>query len=114
MAALANLLERESELAELELAQRRALDGDGCFVVIEGAAGIGKTSLLRALRDQAAAGGLSVLSARGTELEQTLPYGVVRQLFERRLVRASAEERAEALAGAASACGVRARGTPRR
>src|SRR5918998_1723524 len=62
MAALANLLERESELAELELAQERALEGEGRFVVIEGAAGIGKTSLLRAVRDQASAG-LPLLAA---------------------------------------------------
>ena len=102
MAAVAELLERESELAELELAQERALAGEGRFVVVEGAAGIGKTSLLRAVRDQASAGGAAVLTARGTELEQTLPYGVVRQLFERALVRSSAEERAEALAGAAA------------
>lgn len=71
-------------------------------MVIEGAAGIGKTSLLRAVRDQAGSGPLTVLRARGTELEQTLPYGVVRQLFERALVRSSAEERADALAGAAA------------
>ena len=46
-------------------------------------------------------GALTVLRARGTELEQTLPYGIVRQLFERAVVRASPEERADALAGAA-------------
>jgi DNA-binding CsgD family transcriptional regulator len=101
MAALENLLERESELAELELALKRALEGEGSCVLIEGTAGIGKTSLLRALRDQAAVGALTVLRARGTELEQTLPYGIVRQLFERAVVRASPEERADALAGAA-------------
>ena len=102
MAAVANLLERESELAELELARGRALEGEGRFVVIEGAAGIGKTSLLRAVRDAAGASAMTVLSARGTELEQTLPYGVVRQLFERAVMRSSAEEREEALAGAAA------------
>ena len=103
MAAVANLLEREPELAELERVLARAGEGEGCAVVIEGAAGIGKTSLLRAVRDQAAAGGeWTVLTARGTELEQTLPYGVVRQLFERVVARASAEERGELLAGAAA------------
>src|SRR5688500_3016024 len=101
MATLENLLERESELGELELALQRTLEGEGRCVVIEGAAGIGKTSLLRAVRDQAAARALRVLRARGTELEQTLPYGIVRQLFERTVVRASPEERADALAGAA-------------
>ncbi|MDQ4048247.1 MAG: AAA family ATPase, partial [Actinomycetota bacterium] len=102
MAAVGTLLERDSELGELELALERAASGEGRCVVLEGAAGIGKTSLLRALRDHAAGAGLTVLSARGTELEQTLPYGVVRQLFERALVRSSAAERQEALAGAAA------------
>ena len=102
MAAVANLLERESELAELELACERALEGEGRFVVVEGAAGIGKTSLLRALRDQARGASATVLGARGTELEQTFPYGVVRQLFERAVMRSSPAEREQALAGAAA------------
>ena len=102
MAAVATLLERESELAELAEAQQSALDGDGRCVVVEGAAGIGKTSLLRVVRRRADAGEATVLSARGTQLEQTLAYGVVRQLFERAVLRSSPVERDEALAGAAA------------
>jgi DNA-binding CsgD family transcriptional regulator len=97
-----SLLERESELAALDAAIERALAGEGRCVLIEGAAGIGKTRLLRAVRGRAADAGLEVLIARGSELEQTLPYGVVRQLFERIVARAAPEERAELLAGAAS------------
>jgi DNA-binding CsgD family transcriptional regulator len=95
------LLERESELAALDEAIRAASAAEGRLVVVEGAAGIGKTSLLREARERGAARGLRVLTARGSELEQTFPYGVVRQLFERAVARSSPEEREELLAGAA-------------
>ncbi|GIE33170.1 LuxR family transcriptional regulator [Actinoplanes italicus] len=51
------LLERESELSELGEVARRALDGHGSVVLITGEAGIGKSSLVEALR--------SVLPAEG-------------------------------------------------
>ncbi|WP_045742115.1 ATP-binding protein [Actinoplanes rectilineatus] len=44
------LLEREHELAELGAAARRARDGHGCVVLVTGEAGIGKSSLVSALR----------------------------------------------------------------
>jgi len=44
--------------------------GDGGLTMIEGPAGIGKTSLLRAVRAQAEQAGMRVLSGRGSELEQ--------------------------------------------
>jgi len=44
------LLEREPELAELRAAARAAADGHGRVVLLHGEAGIGKTSLIRALR----------------------------------------------------------------
>src|SRR6266508_4663144 len=56
--------------------------GEGSFLVVEGPAGIGKSSLLAAGRARAGAAGLSVLQARGSELEQAFAYGLVRQLFE--------------------------------
>lgn len=51
--------------------------------MVEGPRGLGKTSLLRSLRDEAAAQGFKVLHARGNELERSFPWAVVRQLFER-------------------------------
>ena len=102
MDVAAPLLEREAELAALEAALARARLGEGGCVVIEGAAGMGKTSLLRALRARAEGNGLRLLTARGSELEQTLPYGVARQLLERAVARAAPEERADALSGAAA------------
>ena len=52
-------------------------------------------------RRRAAASGLVVLSARGSELEREYPFGVVRQLFEPHL--ADPMERARSLSGAAAA-----------
>jgi DNA-binding CsgD family transcriptional regulator len=70
-------------------------------VLIEGAAGIGKTALLSVLGQQARTGGVTVLSARAGELEREFPYGVARQLFESHLHRASATRRRRLLRGAA-------------
>jgi DNA-binding CsgD family transcriptional regulator len=91
------LLERDSDLAAAE----QVLDSGG-LLIIEGGAGIGKTSLLDAIVG-AAETGREVLSARGSELEADFPFGVVRQLFERRLARASPRELSRLLAGPASA-----------
>lgn len=92
------LLEREEELATLETVLTA-----GGVLVIEGGAGIGKTSLLMAGGERAAELGHEVLRARGSELEAGFAFGVVRQLFERRLAGASGDERPTLLAGPASA-----------
>ena len=47
--------------------------------------------------------GYEVLRARGSELEAGFAFGVVRQLFERRLASAGGDEREALLAGAAAA-----------
>ncbi|WP_028063390.1 AAA family ATPase [Solirubrobacter soli] len=75
------LLEREDELARLAAALAGAREGRGSVVVVEGAAGLGKTALLREAR--AAASGMTVLSASGSELEHEFAFGVVRQLLGR-------------------------------
>jgi DNA-binding CsgD family transcriptional regulator len=61
--------------------------GVGRVVVIDGPAGIGKTRLLSAGRERAARQGISTFTARGSDLEREFAYGVVRQLFEQRVVR---------------------------
>ena len=98
---VAPLAERELELeaAERLLADARAGSGGG--LLFEGAAGIGKSSLLAATRT-AAEPELRVLSARGGELERDLPFGIVRQLLEPVVVAADTEEREALLAGAAA------------
>jgi len=92
------LLERDEELAAVE-----TLLSAGGVLVIEGGAGIGKTALVDAACLRAGERGLAVLRARGAELEAGFGFGVVRQLFERRLAAASPEERELLLAGPAEA-----------
>ena len=92
------LLEREGELAAVdELLER------GGVVLIEGRAGIGKTALLEAACRRAAGVGREVLRARGSELEAGFAFGVVRQLFERRLASVDDDDREALLAGSAGA-----------
>jgi predicted ATPase len=80
------LLERERELGLLDALVHGALEGDAPLVLLEGPAGIGKSSLLAKARATAAAAGFRVLTARGSDLERDMPYGVVRQLFASLLV----------------------------
>jgi len=70
-------------------------------VVVEGPAGIGKSELLRAVRANAQARGVGVLSARGSEFEIEIAFGVARQLLEPMLRAASAGERRRLLDGVA-------------
>jgi DNA-binding CsgD family transcriptional regulator len=72
-------------------------------MVVEGGAGMGKTSLLEAACRRGAELGREVLRARASELEGDFAFGVVRQLFDRRLATAGASERDVLLAGPASA-----------
>src|SRR3954468_20302685 len=76
------LLERERELAAIDRLCRAARDGAGQALLLEGPAGIGKSSLLAAARTEGEAAGLRVLTARASELESGFGFGVVRQLFE--------------------------------
>ena len=75
------LLERERELGLIELAAARAADADGSMVLIEGAAGVGKTRLLREAAARGETSRFRVLSATGGEVEHELGWGIVRQLF---------------------------------
>jgi DNA-binding CsgD family transcriptional regulator len=99
-AAQAELLERDAELLALNALSSGA-SGWGRLLAIEGPPGIGKTSLILETRQQALDAGTQVLSARGSELETTFSFGVVRQLFEPLLAQLTEEERAELLTGAA-------------
>jgi DNA-binding CsgD family transcriptional regulator len=79
------LLEREEEVRRLTAAVEEAASGRGRMVLVEGAAGIGKTRLLECAREAARERGMEVLSARASELDRDFPFGVVRQLFEARV-----------------------------
>ena len=65
---IATLLERDAELAVARDRLARAGRGEGAVLVIEGAAGTGKTSLLRALEAHARDEAFTVLSARASGL----------------------------------------------
>ena len=95
------LFEREDDLAALDAALTEAVAGTGGVLLIEGPAGIGKTVLLEALRRRASAAKMTVLAARGGELERGFGFGIVRQLLEGALIGADGAERDRLLAGAA-------------
>ena len=93
--------ERESEALDRLLANARA--GSGGALVIEGPPGIGKSRLLIEARE--AADDFCVLVARGSDLEQAFPFGIVRQLLEPLLAAADDEQREALLAGAGALAG---------
>ena len=93
------VLDREVELATLDAAVGRVAAGDGRVVLIEGSAGVGKSTLLAAVRENARAAGLRVLGARGGELEREFAFGVIRQLYESALISVDDHERSRLLAG---------------
>ncbi|MDQ3648017.1 MAG: AAA family ATPase, partial [Actinomycetota bacterium] len=96
-------MEREAEMGRFaEMVEWVARSGRGATLVVEGAPGIGKTRLLGAIREIAAAGGLDVLAARGAELERAFPFGLMRQLLGPPLAAAGAAERDQLLEGAAT------------
>ena len=95
------LLEREGELDRLDAAVRAAGRRAGEAVVVEAAAGMGKSRLLDEARVRRRPARTPRPRCPRTELEQAFPFGVMRQLFERLLVDADEQERDRWLAGAA-------------
>ncbi|MFH8469302.1 AAA family ATPase [Streptomyces sp. NPDC017991] len=75
------LKDRTKELAVLDSASAEALSGRTRTVLIEGAAGCGKSSLLAAVAERAATKAV-VLHAEGTEPESSQPLGLLRQLLD--------------------------------
>ena len=76
------LLDRDAELDVLERQLIAIGAGAGRVVVVEGPAGIGKSSLLGAIARSAAARGMTVVRARGGPFEQDAVWGIARQLFD--------------------------------
>jgi predicted ATPase len=99
------LLERERELAQIDAALAEAAAGSGRAISIEAGAGLGKTRLLWEARQLGEKAGLTVLSARATELERDFTFALVRQLFEAHLGALPTGERAQVFEGAAAAKG---------
>ena len=99
-----DLVDRVRETAALRRAVDDVAAGTSGCVLIEGPAGIGKTRLLVEATRLATAGGARVLSARGSQLEQSFGFGAVRQLFEPAL---GDPDRREALLGGAAGARLR-------
>jgi len=95
------LIERDRELGTVAELLTGAKDGRGATLLVEGPPGIGKTALLAAARTYADAQRFHTLTAVGGELDQELPFAIVRQLLEPPPLTASADTRADLLAGAA-------------
>ncbi|HEX8854064.1 MAG TPA: AAA family ATPase, partial [Thermoleophilaceae bacterium] len=99
--AVHHLLEREHELETLSAAAVRAAGGAGGVVLIEGAAGVGKSRLVASARACGRELGMQMLEGRGAVLEREFAFGVVRQLFEGVVTPGAAERRERVFAGAA-------------
>jgi len=76
------LLDRDAELRALSQQAASVRAGAGRVIVVDGPAGIGKSSLLAMVARSAEADGVAVLRSRGGPLEQDAAWGVARQLFE--------------------------------
>ena len=76
------ILERSAELEAIDAALASAREGSGRCVVLWGGAGLGKSRLLAAAAEAAEAASMTVLRARGGELERDFTFGVAVQLFE--------------------------------
>jgi hypothetical protein len=75
------LLQRDAELTALDRQVAQVRTGTGRLILVEGPAGIGKSSLLAAAARTAAVSGLRVLRAWGGPLEHDAGWGIARQLF---------------------------------
>jgi len=83
------LVGREDESAQLEQALAEAVER-GSAVVVSGAPGIGKTSLLEAAASSARNRGYTVVGVTGVESEADLPYAGLHQLLQPVLTSAGA------------------------
>jgi DNA-binding CsgD family transcriptional regulator len=76
-----NLFDRAEEIEALRVAVEGVAEGRGGVTVIEAPPGFGKTSLCDRAAELAAEGGVEVLTARGTELQEQVPFGLARVLL---------------------------------
>ncbi|WP_328809452.1 ATP-binding protein [Saccharothrix sp. 6-C] len=74
------LLGREEERRALAALVEQAASGSGGAVVVLGAPGIGKSTLVAEAAERAASGGTRVITAVGVQSEEHLPYAGLHQL----------------------------------
>jgi predicted ATPase len=95
------LLERDDELELLRELIAGASAPAGVVALVEGPAGIGKSSLLAQAQAIGHEAGFQTATARASELERGFAFGLVRQLFEPLLSATTAAQRERLFAGAA-------------
>jgi len=95
------LLQRDAEMAALDSQLGDVRAGGGRLILVEGPAGIGKSSLIAAAARAAEGAGMRVLRAWGGPLEHDAGWGIARQLFAP--LRAGAEWESLAVGAAALA-----------
>ena len=90
---------RDDELAYLDAVATRARAGSVEIVVVDGEAGIGKTTLLRTWSARRAAAGDTVLTASCGQLDRSMPLDAVLTALAALLRRLGAEASADVLGG---------------
>lgn len=76
-----NLVERDKELSVMEGMFDAATAGQGGVLLVSGAVASGKSALLRAFGERAAAAGALLLQATASDAERDMPLGVMGQLL---------------------------------
>lgn len=76
-----SLFDRADEVDALRAAVDGVADGRGGVTLIEAPPGFGKTSLCDLAAAEATGRGVEVLAARGTELQEQVPFGLARVLL---------------------------------
>ncbi|WP_051827698.1 AAA family ATPase [Streptomyces bicolor] len=100
-----NLVERDKELSVMEGMFDAAMAGQGGVLLVSGAVASGKSALLRAFGERAAAAGALLLQATASDAERDMPLGVMGQLLlgvgspEEDMAGASRSQGAAAMAG---------------
>jgi hypothetical protein len=95
------LIERDGEIAQIGKTIDRAGKGSGGMLLLEAAAGLGKSSLLATAVAEASSRGMEVVQASAPALGGEVPFMVCQHLFEAALTEADDPEREELLSGAA-------------
>jgi len=98
-------VEREREIEMISAQLDAAVGGLGSLTVIEGQAGIGKTSLLDAAVSAGHEKGMTVIRAEGSVREHPIEFGLLRRLFETELDSADPDVPRRLFAGPAAPAG---------
>lgn len=88
---------REAPLSALVSLVDRAIDGSGAVVLVGGDAGIGKSRLLRDLKQQAATREVRVIEGRCSSTESSVPYAPLMNALRFRIAKGEGEAVAEML-----------------